>query len=392
MESGFIQRHYLLLKTHYFLFYSSLGVIFPILNLTLRSHGLSNTEISFSNIILPFLVFFLSPSIGFLADRSRRFHFTFNIIFVIAVITLLTLFCLPSIQSDHIQANLHRLDSSQYVLDFCASQEMATQCSSRSECGCIYQASCRTDHRRWRNFTFTMTSSDLQKELNDDRPSQCGITYRIPIQQNFSRIFQKSSTISCEITCSIAHFCHGIRRSNQLIYIILYGILYIIGASLLSTSNAVSASIGLASLSDGNRFGKQRVWGTIGFGILAFVTSRIYERFHSEYVYVIIFSVIALLTLLVTSCLRISSTNPLVDKKKDKFHLSSLMSLLKNVDVLVFLSITFVWGMCFGSLQPVGFHLFQSINHAIVFASIRFYISMKLHHVNLVRLLDICLS
>ena len=386
MESGFIQRHYLLLKTHYFLFYSSLGVISPILNLTLRSHGLSNTEISLSNIILPFLVFFLSPSIGFLADKSRRFLLTFNIIFVIAVMTLISLFFLPSIQSDHIQANLHRLDSSQYVLDFCASQEMATQCSSRSECGCIYQASCRR-----RNFTFTMTSSDLQKELNNYQPSQCGITYRIPIDGNFSRLFQKSTSIKCEITCSIAHFCHGIRRSNQLIYIILYGILYVIGASFLSTSNAVGASIGLASLSNGNRFGKQRVWGTIGFGILAFVTSRIYERFHSEYVYVIIFSVIALLTLLVTSCLRISSsTNPPVDKKKDKFHLSSLMSLLKNVDVLVFLSITFVWGMCFGSLQPVRYSFKMSFPSDCS-ASIPSYISMKLLPVNLVRLLDICL-
>lgn len=354
MDLAFIHRHYLLLKTHYFLFFSSLGVMFPILNLTLRSHGLSNIEISFSNIILPFLVFFLSPSIGFLADRSRRFLLTFNLTFSIAVITLTSIFLLPSIQSDHIQAVLHHVEHSNYVLDFCASQEMATQCASRSECGCTYQALCRKENVPWKNFTFPMTSSDLQKEFNDYQPSQCGITYRIPIENNFSLVEDKHHTIiTCEITCSIAHFCHGIRRPNQLIYILLHSILYIIGNSLLSTSNAIGASIGFASLTHGNLFGRQRVWGTIGFGILAFVTSLIYERFHSEYVYVILYSVIAFLTFLVTTCLRKSSGERIPDKKRDSFHPSTLVSLLKNVDVLVFLSITFVWGMCFGSLQPV---------------------------------------
>lgn len=354
MVREFIDRHYLLLKSHYFFFFSSLGVMFPILNLTLRSHGLSNTEISFSNIILPFLVFFISPSIGFLADRSRRYLLTFNITFLIAVITLTSLFFLPSIQSDHIQADLHFVDSSNYVLDFCASQEMATQCSSRSECGCIYQALCRKENIKWKNLTFSMTSSHLQKEFNDYQPSQCGITYRIPIENNFSLVEQdQHARIQCEITCSIAHFCHGIRRPNQLIYILLHSFLYIIGACLLSTSNAIGASIGFASLSHGHLFGKQRVWGTIGFGILAFFTSLIYERFHSEYVYVIIFGVIAFLTFLVTSCLRISSAKRTADKRRDSYHPSTLVSLLNSVDVLVFLSITFVWGMCFGSLQPV---------------------------------------
>jgi MFS family permease len=353
MDLAFIHRHHLLLKTHYFLFFSAFGVIFPILNLTLRSHGLSNTEISFSNIILPFLVFLISPLIGFIADKSRRFLLTFNIIFIIALLTLTALFFLPFIQSHHIQADLHRLEHSKYVLDFCASQEVATKCSSRSECGCVYQAFCRNENEAF-NFTFTMNSYDVQKEFNDNQPSQCGINYRIPIDQNQTYDNEKSFKIKCEIICSIPHFCHGLRYGKQVLLIVVYSVLYIIGTSSLSSSSAVGLSIGFASLSQGNIFGKQRVWGTIGYGIIAFLTSRIYEEFHSEYVYVIMFNIVSILTIFVTIFIPIRKVEVNEDKKKKQFDGSALISLLKSIDVWIFLSITFVWGMCFGCMQPVN--------------------------------------
>jgi len=353
MELSFIHNYHLLLKTHYFLFFSAFGVIFPILSLTLRSHGLSNIEISFSNIILPFLVFLTSPILGFIADKSRRFLLTFNIILIIVIITFTSLFFLPYIKSHHIQADLHNIKQSKYVLDFCASQEVAIKCSSRSECGCSYQAYCKEENITL-NFTFTMNLYNIEKELNNNQQSQCGINYRIPIEKNFSQEFLR---IKCEINCSIAYFCHGLRYQKQTIYIVLYCILFIIGANLLSTGSSISASIGFASLSHANLFGKQRVWGTVGFGILAFITSLIYELFHSEYVYIIMFNIVSILTIIVTSFIPISQIDKIDNKKKQKFHLSTLIPLLKNIDVLMFLSITFVWGMCFSGMQPVKYEI-----------------------------------
>jgi len=352
MELSFIHRYHLLLKTHYFLFFSAFGVIFPILSLTLRSRGLSNTEISFSNTILPFLIFLSSPILGFIADKSRRFLLTFNIIVIIVIIAFTSFFLLPHIKSHYIQADLHNIEQSEYVLDFCASQEVATKCSSRSECGCSYQAYCKENDFTL-NFTFTMNSYNIQKELNDNQQSQCGIDYRVPMEKNFSQDFQKFLKIKCEITCSISYFCHGLRYQKQTIYIVLYCILFIIGATLLSTANSVGASIGFASLSQPNLFGKQRVWGTVGFGILAFITSLIYELFHSEYVYIIIFNIVSILTIIVTIFIPIPQIEKSDNNKKQKFDLSTLIPLLKNIDVLMFLSITFVWGMCFSGMQPV---------------------------------------
>ncbi|UJR36825.1 hypothetical protein I4U23_029538 [Adineta vaga] len=347
---SFLHRHHLLLKTHYFLFFSSFGIIFPILNLTLRSHGLSNIEISFSNIILPFLIFLTSPLIGFIADKSRRFILTFNLLLLLVILSITSLFFLPHIKSYHIQATLHSIKSSEYILDFCASQEVVTKCSSRSECGCSYQAFCKTMNVSL-NFSFTMNSYTTEHHFYQNEQFICDINYRVPINNSLLHNHNLSK-MKCRITCSIPYFCHGLRYSKQMIYIILYSVLYIFGANLLSTDNALATSIGFASLPRADLFGKQRVWGTIGFGIAAFTASRMYEFFHSEYVYIIMFNTFAILTILITIFIPIRKIEKTNEKKETKFNLSMLIPLLKKVDVLIFLSIAFIWGMCFGCLQP----------------------------------------
>ncbi|CAF4789128.1 unnamed protein product [Rotaria socialis] len=351
---SFIHRYHLLLKTHYFLFYAAFGVVYPILNLTLRSHGLSNTEISLANVILPFSIFLTSPLVGFIADKSRRFLLTFNILFIIVSITFTALFLLPHIKSHYIQADSHYFKSSAYVLDFCASQEVVTKCSSRSRCGCSYQAYCKTENFL-SNFTLTMNSNNVEKHLKENLQSQCGIDYRVTIDKmllNADLDFPNSSMIKCQITCSIPYFCHGVRYEKQRIYIVLYAILYVVGSNLLSSSYALGTTIGFACLPRADLFGKQRVWGTIGFGILAFSTSRIYEFFRSEFVYLILFNTIAILTIIITSFIPIHINDKQNNEEKKNFNFTTLKVLLKNIDVFIFLSIAFLWGMSFGSIHP----------------------------------------
>ena len=140
-----------------------------------------------------------------------------------------------------------------------------------------------------------------------------------------------------------------------MIYIFLYAILYIVTLNLLSTANALGASIGFASLARPDLFGKQRVWGTIGFGILAFATSRIYQIFLSEYVYIIMLNIFLLLTIIVTSFVPIHRNEKKNNERKGKLDLSTLCLLLKQIDVLIFLSTALLWGMCYGCLYPVNY-------------------------------------
>jgi hypothetical protein len=111
------------------------------------------------------------------------------------------IFLLPSIQTRHIQANTlydHRLG---HVLNFCASQEVATKCASRSECGCSYQANCTTinalSHKEYFWFQFSMNSKDNQAKIEGttdmNQPASCGIEYQVPVEQEIQNWTQKNN-------------------------------------------------------------------------------------------------------------------------------------------------------------------------------------------------------
>jgi hypothetical protein len=195
----FVHRFYILVKSHYFLFFSAFGTIYPIINITLRSRGLSNTELSYINIIIPFLVFFTNPLLGFIADRSRRYLSTFNIVVIITIILYTIMFLLPVVKTRNIQADIIYDQKLGRVLHFCASQEAATKCASRSNCGCTYQANCTTmksvNQKNNFDFIFSMKSKDIYKEIGGrtdvNKPATCGIQYRVPIELTLEQYTKK---------------------------------------------------------------------------------------------------------------------------------------------------------------------------------------------------------
>ncbi|CAF4082337.1 unnamed protein product, partial [Rotaria sordida] len=398
----FVHRYYILLKAHYFLFFSAFGILYPILNITLRNRGLSNAELSYINVIIPFIMFFTNPLIGFIADHSRRYLFIFN--FILAIITIIygIMFILPTVKSRNIQADIYHNNQYGYSLNFCASQEVATQCASRSQCGCSYQANCTLidslDYR-YNNqmktfvFTFSMNSKDFSKEINYatdmSEPETCGIKYRVSIDQIIKQYIEdrsfdllpsndiSSKLASCEITCSIAHYCHGSRYANQIGFILLYSLLFIIGNNLINNAIALGASIGFATLDRPEIFGQQRVFGTLGFGISAFLASRVYQIFQTEFVYIIMFSITSIICIIVTSFIRIQPNKQkpstihnenIVEeiqiddlsrvkvkktkKSRSQGALSKLLGMLKKIDVIIFLSLAFAWGMSNAVLDP----------------------------------------
>jgi hypothetical protein len=194
----------------------------------------------------------------------------------------------------------------------------------------------------------------------------------------FPNAKNQSSSTTCEITCSIEHFCHGVRYPQQARYIFLYSLFFVIGTNLLSNTITLGASIGFATLPRADMFGQQRVCGTIGFGLSAFAASRLYKYFQTELVYIIMFSITTMICILVTSFIRIQPTKqkksitsedernsdqemddfaetntPKKTTKRPQFKVAALIPLLKNIDVIVFLSLTFVWGTSYAALDPV---------------------------------------
>ena len=188
MPMALIHQFYLLLKAHYFLFFSAFGTIYPILSITLRSRGLTTNEVSYMNMIIPFLVFFTNPLSGFLADHSRRFLSTFNILLGAVALLYFVMFFLPAVREDHIRGNIIDDDQGGHILNFCVSQDIATSCISRSECGCDYRAKCSLSDNRTIDFSIRPHSGDHDQHVNLN-PTDCHIDYRIPLTRSYFLVF-----------------------------------------------------------------------------------------------------------------------------------------------------------------------------------------------------------
>ncbi len=180
--------------------------------------------------------------------------------------------------------------------------------------------------------------------------------------------------------CSIAHLCDGSRQSNQIIFVLLYSFLIIIDLNLFANATAIGASLGFATLHHHNLFGRQRVWGTIGYGIFAFVASRLYAQFKTEYIYIFMFIITSILSIIVTSFIAFQSNrwratksqdddmsvvedlndffvnenNEETKMKNDSVNISALIPLMKKIDAIMLLSTTFLWGMSTGAIDPVS--------------------------------------
>jgi len=381
VRSSWIDRFYLILKGHYFLFFSAFGTLYPILSITLRSRGLTTQEIALMNLIIPFLVFFSNPLIGFFADKSRRYILTFNIILALVTILYSIMFYLPSIHTEHIQAKIQLDDTNRPTLNFCSSQEMATNCESRSTCGCTYQANCTSYNNQSLSFSFSMDPTEIETATNHHDRTSCAVDYRIPVEKEISsdliaNIDENLSVAQCHITCSIGHFCQGLRHSNQFVYVLLYSSIFALGTNLFSNTITLGASIGYAVLPRPDIFGEQRVWGTIGFGLSAFAASRIYAYFKSDFVYIIMFAVTTCLCIILTCFIRIpekkktstttnhneqeeminvstsTSQNQDIQTYQPRFKAAALIPLIKQFDVIIFLSLTFIWGISYAALDP----------------------------------------
>lgn len=166
---------------------------------------------------------------------------------------------------------------------------------------------------------------------------------------------------------------------------ILYALLFLLGANLISNAITLGAALGFASISNANIFGKQRLFGTIGFGIFAYVASLVYGFFQTDLVYIIMFTIAALICMVVTCFIRVQPSkrkrqstgdqaqikaedkdDPINLKKAAPSGLSALLPALKKLDVWIFLSLAFIWGTSYAVLDPVRLVSFATVSSAML--------------------------
>ncbi|CAF1083226.1 unnamed protein product [Rotaria sp. Silwood1] len=407
-----LNRYYIFLKCHYFFLYATFGSFVPVLNITLRNRALYDIEILYINLIIPFIVFITNPLLGLFVDRLRRFRLVFNIILILATISLTIMFYLPALKSYSIDGQIYKSDIMEYSLTFCSNKQFASKCALRAKCGCTYQAFCRSlitiknnlnDNKPIKTFrfNFTMDSTYVNDDhqnvsLRTNETSQCLVNYLLPIDQTINMykidqpidLFNDDDQLSinlydkiaiCYVRCSINNICYASRYPKQILFILLYIFLIIFGLVLFAIATSLSTTITFFTLDNSNLFGKQRIFGTLGFGITAFIVSRLYLYFNKEYIYILVLIISTILCIISTSLINIQydkfkqstrniskksirkiSKNSFFDnhqhkdekKKEILSNISLLIPLLKRFDVIVFLLTTFIWGTSFGIIDP----------------------------------------
>lgn len=131
--------------------------------------------------------------------------------------------------------------------------------------------------------------------------------------------------------------------------------------NLFSNATTIGTSIGFSTIDKSNLFGRQRVWGTFGFSLTAFITSRLYAHLKTDYVYLIMLIITTILSIIVTTFMRLKSdryNNKIIleeqnSTKNSLFKITKILPLLKKIDVIIFFLTTFLWGMSFAPINPV---------------------------------------
>ncbi|CAK9808396.1 Major facilitator superfamily domain-containing protein 6 [Anthophora quadrimaculata] len=251
------------IKVHYFFFMAAMGPILPFLPVYGKQLGISALVMGSITAILPILFLIAKPTFGFLVDYFYAWR---KSIFITLLATTsscyIFMYFLPILPGpvlpDHSFTNV-----SCDILPYCTPEDI----SSSDLCIGIRNTMCHWNCTN-KNFSMSVQFQGINKEASFSSNSTC------IIDKNITSYCTKSS--NCNVTCD--NF-----EDNYCLYtsVTFWGfvLLMSLGNIGFNVGNCISDAICFDLLGDGGEmgYGRQRVWGTIGFGISAFLTGYAIE-------------------------------------------------------------------------------------------------------------------
>ncbi|KAK1120051.1 hypothetical protein K0M31_012779 [Melipona bicolor] len=246
------------IKAHYFFFLAAMGPILPFLPVYGKQLGVSALIMGSITAILPILFLVAKPSFGFLVDYFYAWR---KIIFIILLVTtsscFICMYFLPILSSpifpDHSFNN-----ASCDLLSYCKPENVS---KAHDLCTGVKNAMCHwscTD----KNFSLPIQFQIIDEEISFSSNSTC--------------LIDKNSTLYCSRHNNCTVICDNSNDSYCLYTSITFWgfvLLMSLGNIGFNVSNCMSDAICFDILGEGSQmgYGRQRVWGTIGFGISAFL-------------------------------------------------------------------------------------------------------------------------
>ncbi|XP_063992327.1 major facilitator superfamily domain-containing protein 6-A isoform X1 [Diachasmimorpha longicaudata] len=259
------------IKAHYFFFMAAMGPILPFLPVYGKQLGVSSVAMGTITAVLPFLYLLSKPLFGFLVDYFRNWRKSIFIgILIWCSLSFVLLYCLPRVPElpkdvEHNQNFTRELVCGK--MDPCRNQNNDT-CSKNHKSQIICSHVCNTTIQR---FYVTMKLADLDgKHLTP----QCVIADESDSRELDPSICTPSS--DCTINCPVRRDDMEIDTSCLLesysfwIFVLLFSL----GSIAFNVTNSISDAICFDVLGEGGHmgYGRQRVWGTIGFGVAALIS------------------------------------------------------------------------------------------------------------------------
>ncbi|XP_060523756.1 major facilitator superfamily domain-containing protein 6 [Cylas formicarius] len=256
-----VNRNLIAIKAHYFLFMAAMGPILPQLSVYGKEMGISTVVMGAVTGILPVAFLVAKPLFGILVDIYRDYR---KVIFMTLIFVMTLSFSLIAFIPATTQ--LSRSVVSGQLEDFYLDTCKVIESTNASSCA---------------NFTRIVNcESECFAHPHTFRISNCGAAHHklCSTKTNTSLGYLMSS--NCDITCKYEVEVDGeLYRS-----VAFWGFLVLmsVGTVGFNVVNSISDAICFDVIGDDHDYGKQRVWGTIGFGLTALVGGYVVDKFSDQ--------------------------------------------------------------------------------------------------------------
>ncbi|CAH0559127.1 unnamed protein product [Brassicogethes aeneus] len=319
-----LNRKLVPIKAHFFFFMCAMGPILPQLFVYGKEMGISSVAMGGVTGILPFLFLLAKPLFGMVVDVYRDFRKT---IFIALIIFMTTSFALLALIPQRVLLKFETTMDKTHM-DLCNETEIEELNMCKNETISITCTSeCSQDP-----FNFLLTNFT---KIDDD--------FRL-CTQNTNKTINLNST--CDLKC-----VEDIESNNGCLYkswpFWMFVIFMSFGSIGFNVVNSISDAICFDVIGDEYDYGKQRVWGTIGFGLTALIAGYIVDLFSDTK----ISYMPALIVMIVCSCLDLVACYKLnlpVIKGPENI-IKEFIVLLKNKRVFTFM----IFAICAGILDSL---------------------------------------
>ncbi|XP_044257866.1 major facilitator superfamily domain-containing protein 6-A [Tribolium madens] len=315
-----VNKKFLPIKAHYFFFMAAMGPILPQLPVYGKELGISSVVMGTVTGILPFAFLFAKPLFGLLVDVYRDYRKTiFMMLILVMTICFTVMNFIPT--RELLEMEFRNVSA---VVDSCNVTEIASECTNRTT-RVVCKSKCFTD-----NETSFLLTSDSKSQI-------CALT-KIPNYENSSK--------TCDIFCSnkdVEIYAGCLYKS---ISFWSFVILMSIGTIGFNVVNSISDAICFDVIGEDGDYGKQRVWGTIGFGLTALISGYVVNLFSENTVnYTPAFIIILVCSVIdIIACVKLEL--PVIPVPENIFK--DLKKLLNNRYVVTFITFAIFAGILDG--------------------------------------------